>query len=218
MFRGLHNLIDDKKEKNCIFARYGGIVFIFAIVVQLINMAKLFLHHTVGETINSNTLLLTYMTVLVTASIALAGLLLLAYGYHFIYLKAAPFIGAAFLCFLSGYIVSGFWGKFHTMVCYQCIVIVGIHILFFLLGGFHLLRKLPVALIGCIALVATSGWIFFLYLFGEGRQLDVEPSVALLHIVTMLLFALFLIAEGAAILTYAIQQKKIRNSEHEREW
>ena len=48
----------------------------------------------------------------------------------------------------------------------------------------------------------------FLYLFGEGRQLDVEPSVALLHIVTMLLFALFLIAEGAAILTYAIQQKK----------
>ena len=66
--------------------------------------------------------------------------------------------------------------------------------------------------------VATSGWIFFLYLFGEGRQLDVEPSVALLHIVTMLLFAIFLIAEGAAILTYAIQQKKIRNSEHEREW
>ena len=97
MFRGLHNLIDDKKEKNCIFARYGGIVLIFAIVVQFINMAKLFLHHTVGETINSNTLLLTYMTVLVTASIALAGLLLLAYGYHFIYLKAAPFIGAALL-------------------------------------------------------------------------------------------------------------------------
>ena len=207
MYRVLRNLLDDKKEKNRTFARYGGITFLFAIVTQFINMAKLFFHYTTDAETHQEIVLLTYMTVLVTASIAMAGLLLLAYGYHFIYLKAAPFIGAAILCLIVGYVLGGFWGKFHTTVCYQCILIAGIHILLFLLGGFHLLRKFPVALVGCISLVSTSAWVFYLYLLGGSRQIGLE-STNLLHVVTMMLFAVFLIAEGIALVVYAVKQKK----------
>ena len=108
------------------------------------------------------------MTVLVTASIALAGLLLLAYGYHFIYLKAAPFIGAAPLLPIRVY-SKRVLGKipYHGLLPMYCDCWNPYS--FFSVGWVPFVAETSGCPHWCIALVATSGWIFsFTYLGKEG--------------------------------------------------